>query len=99
MKKTTVKPHVVDVLTLSELCHFCGADDAWVMELVEHGIVSPQGKNTQDWTFRATHIARAKKARRLGRDLGVNVAGIALILDLLEERDALRRQLAQMEIA
>jgi chaperone modulatory protein CbpM len=33
----------------------------------------------------------------LNRDLGVNTAGVALVLDLLEERDAVLRRLAQYE--
>jgi chaperone modulatory protein CbpM len=41
---------------------------------------------------------RAKKACRLTRDLGVNAAGVALVLDLLEERDAVLRRLAQYEV-
>jgi chaperone modulatory protein CbpM len=31
------------------------------------------------------------------RDLGLNVAGVALVLDLIEERDALARKLALLE--
>jgi chaperone modulatory protein CbpM len=98
MKNTDVDGHVVEVLTLSELCRFCDADDAWIADLVDHGVLEPRGRSTEEWTFRAVHIARAKKARRLNRDLGVNTAGVALILDLLEERDALRRQLARLEV-
>lgn len=44
-----------------------------------------------------TSIVRAKKARRLNRDLGVNTAGVALVLGLLEERDGALRRLAQYE--
>jgi chaperone modulatory protein CbpM len=29
--------------------------------------------------------------------LGINIAGVALVLDLLEERDAIMRRLAQHE--
>lgn len=93
MKKAVTNAQVVEVLTLSELCHFCDADDAWVVDLVDHGVLEPDGRSIEDWTFRAVHIARAKKARRLYLDLGINIEGIALILELLEERDTLRRQL------
>jgi DnaJ-class molecular chaperone len=37
--------------------------------------------------------ARARKVARLMRDLGLNVAGVALVLDLIEERDALAREI------
>ena len=44
-----------------------------------------------------TSIVRAKKAGRLSRDLGINVPGLALVLELMEERDAARRRLARYE--
>jgi len=33
------------------------------------------------------------------QDLGVNAAGVAMLLDLLEERDAMMRRLARYEDA
>ena len=97
MKKTTKRSDIVDALSLSDLCRFCQADEAWVIELVEYGVLEPRGSTVAHWHFAGNNIARAKKARRLTRDLGVNVAGIALVLELLEERDAAMRKLAQYE--
>lgn len=94
MKKVDTEGRVIETLTLAELCRFCDADSAWVIELVEHGALDPLGSATAEWEFHAFSIARARKARRLQRDFDVNIAGIALILDLLEDRDALRRALA-----
>ncbi|WP_299150876.1 chaperone modulator CbpM [uncultured Tateyamaria sp.] len=98
MKRTTLRSEVVDTLTLQDLCRFCHADEAWVIELVEHGVLDPVGETRSDWRFVGTSIVRAKKAHRLNRDLGVNTAGVALVLDLLEERDAVLRRLAQYEM-
>lgn len=98
MKKTTSNSNVVDALSLSELCRFCQADEAWVIELVEYGILDPLGHTVENWRFVGVGISRAKKARRLNRDLGVNIAGIALVLDLLEEREDIMRRLAQHEV-
>ncbi|MBD3665401.1 chaperone modulator CbpM [Sulfitobacter aestuariivivens] len=97
MKKTTLHSDVVDMLTLEDLCRFCDADEAWVIELVEHGVLDPIGGTSSNWRFFGASIRRAKKARRLNRDLGVNTAGVALVLDLLDERDAVVRRLAQYE--
>lgn len=98
MKKTTLRSDIVDALSLQELCRFCQAEETWVMELVEHGVLEPKGNTRGNWRFVGTSIVRAKKARRLNRDLGVNTAGIALVLDLLEERDEIMRRLAQYEV-
>jgi chaperone modulatory protein CbpM len=100
MKKA--KPHnpridIVETLSLSELTMFCDTNAEWVVTLVEHGVVTPVARQAPEWEFTPAHIARARKAARLMRDLGLNVAGVALVLDLIEERDALARRLALLE--
>lgn len=97
MKKTTLRADIVDALTLQDLCRLCHTDETWVMEMVEHGVLEPVGSTRGNWRFVGTSIVRAKKARRLSRDLGVNTAGLALVLDLLEERDTILRRLARYE--
>ncbi|MGB7242632.1 MAG: chaperone modulator CbpM [Sulfitobacter sp.] len=97
MKAAKLRNDVVDALSLQDLCRFCQADETWVIELVEHGVLEPVGSTRGSWRFVGTSIVRAKKARRLNRDLGINTAGVALVLDLLEERDAILRRLAQHE--
>ena len=97
MKKTTRPSDIVDALSLQDLCRFCQADEAWVIELVDHGVLEPKGASMEKWHFRGLNIVRAKKARRLNRDLGINAAGVAMVLDLLDERDAILRRLAQYE--
>lgn len=97
MKKTTRRSEVVDALSLHDLCRFCQAEETWVIELVEEGVLDPVGSAADSWRFMSTSIVRAKKARRLNRDLGINAAGVALVLDLIEERDAILRRLAQYE--
>tara|TARA_R110002072_G_scaffold6717_15_gene38471 strand:- start:5197 stop:5496 length:300 start_codon:yes stop_codon:yes gene_type:complete len=97
MKKTTLRSDIVDALSLQDLCRFCQAEEAWVIELVDHGVLEPMGSTTGNWRFVGASIVRAKKARRLNRDLGINTAGVALVLDLLEERDAIMRRLARYE--
>jgi chaperone modulatory protein CbpM len=97
MKKTTRHSDIVDALTLQDLCRFCHADEAWVIELVDHGVLDPNGSSADKWRFCGVNIIRAKKARRLNRDLGINIAGVAMVLDLLEQRDEVLRRLARYE--
>lgn len=84
-------------LTLAELCCACQVSAERVFELVQEGIVEPQGRNPAQWRFRGVSVCRVRSALRLERDLGVNVAGAALALDLLEEIEALRRRLRRLE--
>ena len=80
-------------LTLVELCRTCQLPAERVYELVEEGIIDPLGGEPARWRFRWTSVRRVRCALRLERDLGVNLAGAALALDLLEELDRLRARL------
>ncbi len=84
-------------LTLAELSRACAARGEWVMELVEEGILEPSGGTPAEWRFAAPSLQRARVVRNLQRDLGVNLAGAALVLDLLDEVERLRARLRRFE--
>jgi chaperone modulatory protein CbpM len=85
-----------DSLTLEQLCHACGVHTEWVISLVEESIIEPQGNEIQVWRFSGDSLVRVRSALRLHRDLGVNLAGIGLALDLMEELENLRAKLKIM---
>jgi chaperone modulatory protein CbpM len=82
-----------DSLTLGQICRVCGVHADWVISLVDEGIIEPYGKESQLWRFTGSNLVRVRSALRLQRDLGVNLAGIGLALDLMEELERLRTQL------
>ena len=84
-------------LSMAELSRACSAHAEWVISLVEEGILEPGGSDMRHWRFSAPALNRARTARHLQEDLGVNLAGAALVLDLLEEIDNLRQRLARLE--
>ncbi|QIE54199.1 hypothetical protein G5B40_01315 [Pikeienuella piscinae] len=86
---------IVEDITLSELCRIGGFHAEWVIELVDHGVLEPMGRDTDSWRFVGASVSTATKAWRLHRDLGVNLPGIALAIGLMEERDRLRRRLGR----
>lgn len=94
MPSDEIRPELVERVTLIELCRVGGFHAEWVIELVEHGVLEPEGAGTTGWRFDAVNLSRARKAWRLHRDLGVNLPGVALALGLMEERDRLRRMMA-----
>ncbi|MEE4189601.1 MAG: chaperone modulator CbpM, partial [Roseobacter sp.] len=97
MKKAKPTAEILESLTSFELCRFCNADETWVTELVEYGVLDPEGATFSEWHFHGINIVRAKKARRLQRDLGINTPGVAMVLDLLQERESLLRALHMAE--
>jgi chaperone modulatory protein CbpM len=81
--------------TLGELSRASGASEDELSLWVAEGVFVPvgHGQAVQAWRFSGACLRRATTARRLTRDLGVNAAGVALALDLLEEIEALRKRL------
>ncbi|MFA9550587.1 MAG: chaperone modulator CbpM [Hyphomicrobium sp.] len=80
-------------ITLVELSRICRVHTEWVVELIQEGVVEPLPAQGTQWRFSATSIVRVQKANRLQRDLGVNLAGTALVLDLLDKIEALEARL------
>ena len=76
--------------TLLQLCELCGTSAEGVIELVEHGVLAPVGRQPASWMFSSRMLVRSRKAQRLARDLDLNLPGLALCLDLLDELESLR---------
>jgi chaperone modulatory protein CbpM len=85
------------VYSLEEVCQVCGSRTEWVVELVDEGILEPTGNRRRDWCFPGSSVHVAMKARRLQQDLGLNLSGVALVLDLLDEIEKLRSQISMLE--
>ena len=65
-------------------------DEDLIAEYVEEGILQPKGRSRKSWQFSQSNLRYALKARRLQRDLEINLAGVAVIIGLMEELESLR---------
>jgi chaperone modulatory protein CbpM len=86
-----------DWITVTEICRLCRIDLTAVAELADLGVVSPRGFTPEEWQFPATALPRLRTAGRLMRDLGVNVSGAALAVELLEAQRELERRIRRLE--
>ena len=86
-------------LSLADVCRACAAQSARIVELVNEGVLSPAGDTPDTWHFTGLHLQRARVALRLESDLGVNLAGAALALELLDELQTLRARLSRLQTA
>lgn len=84
-------------LTLSDLCRACCQHAEWIVQLVEEGILEPAGHNPAQWRFSGASLQKAHIAMRLQRDLEINLAGVALALDLMDEIESLRSLVCRLE--
>ena len=79
--------------TLADLCRSCAIEAELIEDLVEQGILEPTGRRGRHWCFPSRSLKRTRITLHLQRDLGVNLAGAALALDLLERIEVLDAQL------
>ncbi len=82
--------------TLAELCRAFPVDAEVIEAMVENGILEPAGTRSGHWCFPASSMRRTRITLHLQRDLGVNLAGAALALDLLERIEELDARLRAM---
>jgi chaperone modulatory protein CbpM len=80
------------VLSVADLSRMFAIEERHIVEWVEEGVLTVIEVDTTEWRFRGAELRRARIALRLERDLGVNLAGVALALELLEELEPLRRR-------
>ena len=79
-------------ISLNELCEITVLSKDAVIEIVEHGIVEPQGREPESWQFDMHMLVTTRKAIRLYRDLEIDWSGIAFALSLLDELEQLREE-------
>lgn len=80
-------------LSLEELCEICGISSDIIYTFIDYEIVKPKGDVPDEWEFDLSHLQRVKTALRLKRDLEVNLPGIAIVLDLLDEMEDMQARL------
>lgn len=98
----SIDPQLLDErlrFTLRDMCRVCGVHAEFLMELVEEGIIVPEtprrGRRmtaAHRWHFDGIAVVRVQRAVRLQQDLGVNLPGVALALELLDELESLRQR-------
>jgi chaperone modulatory protein CbpM len=81
------------VLSVKDLSRMCAVDEQHIVEFVEEGVLTVVEINATEWYFTGAALRRARLALRLQHDLELNLAGVALALDLIDELQRLRREL------
>ncbi|MCC7413596.1 MAG: MerR family transcriptional regulator [Gammaproteobacteria bacterium] len=105
MSETPQAPVLLEVLVLdeqlelstAELCRLCHLSPDELMNMVAEGLLDPIGEAPERWRFASHALPRIQLALRLERDLGVNLAGVALISELLDQIERLRVRVERLE--
>lgn len=81
------------VLSVRDLSRMCAVEERHIVEFVEEGVLEVVVIDAAEWRFTGAALRRARLALRLERDLELNLPGVALALELMEELERLRREL------
>lgn len=85
-------------VSFEELCEFSSITETLMVELVEHGVVTPvAGAIPAEWQFSVAAVVVAKKASRIHHDLAMDWESIPLVLKLLEEIEILRAENSRLK--
>ena len=101
MKKTQdeiiVTGYVVDektIFTLTEIRQHFELDDDILDAMIEHGLIEVKAApHESEIDMDSKTLQRIQTAVHLYHDLGVNIAGAALVLDVMDELSMARREL------
>ncbi len=88
MDAVLIDEHTLD---LRELASACAVDTEWVVERVEAGLLTCHS-TAGEMRFASTHLVRARRMVTTERRFDANQELAALVADLLEEVEQLRRQ-------
>ena len=97
--KAYILAEAVAHYNFTELCRITAVSDDFILELVAYGVLEPQGRTQQEWRFTHDQLRLCQRALGLQRDLNVNVPGIGLTLQLLQEIEQLRKKVTLLERA
>lgn len=79
-------------LDMKTFCQVVDIPAAYVIAIVEHGILEPQGRQPDEWLFDDESLIVAKRAARLQRELALEWDGVALALNLIDELERVRNE-------
>lgn len=85
-------------VSTQEMSESLNVNKDFILELVQYSIVVPAtGSSVNEWQFDLSAVNIVKKAVRLHRDLSIDLADLALVLNLLEEIEVLREDNARLK--
>ena len=83
-------------LTFDVVAETVGTRRSLIARLVQKGLIETLDSGTEEPMVPRRVVVQLRRMQRLRRDLGVNFAGAAIILDLVGRIEQLNRELAEM---
>ncbi len=83
-------------LSLDSLAARAGLHPELIERFIDYGLIEPSQRAGAQMFFDFDCVLRLRKIERLRHDLGANLAGVAVILDLLDRLTALQREIESL---
>lgn len=84
-------------LTVDVIATIVGTKRSLVVRLAQQGLIETVESEADEPLVPRRAVVRIRRMQRLRRDLGVNFAGAAIILDLTRRLEQMNRELAEMQ--
>lgn len=84
------------LLTLDQLSDAAELQPALVEKFIQYGLIEPTPAEASRLLFPISCIERLRRIIRLRRDLGVNLAGVAVILEMRQHMEDLQKELERL---
>lgn len=80
-------------ISYAELCQIEGIKSEHIIEIVNYRIVVPvEELENNEWLFETTSVFWIKKALRLHADLEIDWVAVAMIVDLMRQKEMLEKE-------
>jgi len=78
------------IISIEELCEAQHVTQDFIIEIVDYGIAEPiSGERTEEWLFDTASARWLDKAIQLHQDLEIDWFAVAIIVELLKQKEAL----------
>jgi hypothetical protein len=95
VRQTTVSYARRSLLPVGEVARLAGIDPDFVARLMDLGLLDPV-ETTPEPFFTVSAVLRIRRIMRIHHDLGVNWAGMGVVMDLLAKIDDLEHEVARL---
>jgi len=95
VRQTTVSYSQRPLLPVGEVARLAGIHPDFVTRLMDWGLIDP-AETTPEPFFTVSTVLRVRRILRIHSDLGVNWAGMGVVMDLLAKIDDLEREIARL---
>ena len=80
-------------ISFIDVCQKCEISEDVLLEMIEQGLFNHQARHSKSIQVDHKSLVRIQSARRLQQDLGINLPGAVLVLELLDELEQIQNEL------